>query len=243
MLRIALCDDETAHLAQHRTMLENYLQGQHITARVQCFSDSAALLHTVTEEGVFDLYLLDIVMPRMSGIDLGLALRQRDPEGVIIYLSSSAEFAIDGYQARAFQYLLKPITQDRLAQVLEQALQQMNHRGRSVQVKTRSGLMRLACSQLLYAELRDRHVCYHLQQGQVLHSLSIAGSFKDAVAELLAEPGFLRCGSSFVVNLEHIQMVHKTGAVFSDGSQLLLPKTACATLRSAWSDYWLERGN
>ena len=76
----------------------------------------------MTEGAQFDLYVLDVVMPDMSGIDLGMKLRELGQYGAIVYLSVSPEYAVESYAVRAFYYLMKPVDSTQLYHVLDQAL-------------------------------------------------------------------------------------------------------------------------
>lgn len=244
MLRIAICDDDRKELSQLQGLLAHYSPAVTASVRLSEFSSPKELLNFVMENGAFDIYILDVLMPEMNGIELGLELRKTDKTGLIIYLTSSPDFALESYRPRAFYYLLKPVNSKQFFQVLDEAIRtQAKLQDSGIQVKTRDGIVRLSFDNILYAELRDRHVRYYLTDGAVVDGMTIPGSFKDAVTPLLQEQEFRLCGSSFVVNLHHIKMVDKSGARFSDERYLTLPKSACAALRSSWSDYWLEEGH
>ena len=244
MLHIALCDDEAEQLQITRQMLEDFLSEYRLAARVREFASGPEMLNAVAENGPFDLYILDIVMPEMSGIYLGLELRKTDHDGVILYLTTSPDFALESYQARAFFYLLKPVTQETLFPILNEAVCTLNKRQEDgIQVKTHDGIMRILFDSILYAELKNRSARYYLRDGSYVDSMTATSSFRDMMAPLLQDPRFLLCGASFLVNLHYIKMVDKFGAVLSDGRKLNLPTTACTALRGAWSDYWLEGGH
>lgn len=242
MLRIALCDDNADHRTHIAGLLDEYLSQQVDTpARTTVFSSAAELLAAVKSAGSFDLYLLDVVMPEMSGIDLGLRLREMGDEGLIVYLTTSAEYAVDSYQARAFHYLLKPLDQDSLFPVLEQATETLRRqRTETILVKTPEALLRLPLHEILYAELYNRAIRYHLTGERTVDTVSLRGSFHTAVASLVEHPAFVLCGASFAVNLDHVRAVRKNGAVLKNGRELLLPAKACTTLKTAWLTYWLE---
>lgn len=243
MLRIALCDDESKERQITGQLLEEYMAQHHLAARIREFASGQALLNAVEETGPFDLYILDIVMPGMNGIELGLALRKTDREGTVFYVTSSLDFALESYQVRAFYYLLKPVEKKELFSLLDEAMETMQkRREKSIQVKSHGGTVRLLFDSVLYAELMGRAVRYHLRDGSCVDSMTLTGSFREAVSPLLEDPRFLLCGASFVVNLYYVTMVDKNGVVLADGSSLGLPKAACTALRTAWSDYWLEGG-
>ena len=83
MFHIALCDDEAAQRQLTHKLLDRYFSDQGAAVKIWEFSDGQSLLNAMLDE-TFDLYLLDIVMPEVDGINLGLALRKSDENGVII---------------------------------------------------------------------------------------------------------------------------------------------------------------
>ena len=77
MLKIAACDDESAQLEQMERMLQDYFRARPaLPGRISVFSDSRTLLSRVREQGGFDLYILDIIMPGLDGIQTGMELRK-----------------------------------------------------------------------------------------------------------------------------------------------------------------------
>ena len=239
MLRIAVCDDDERQRAEIHGLLERYFASRGIAARVWSFSGPNTLLCAVEDDGVFDLYLLDVLMPGMDGISLGLALRKYDKNGLIVYLTTTRDFAVESYEVQAFYYLIKPVARDTLVPVLDKCLPVLQNRVADViHVKTRRGTAHILLDDIYYAELTKRIIRYVCRTGTV-ESLYIRIPFSEAVAALLRNRYFFLCGSSFAVNLYHIAMADKTGVVFSSGERLELPKAACSSLRAAWSDYWM----
>ena len=126
MLRIALCDDEENQLNQAAAMLNAYLISRpDLSGQVELFHGGSSLLARMEEVGGFDLYVLDILMPELSGIDTGRRLRALGDGGDIIYLTSSNDFAADSYDVHAFFYLLKPVNEGKLFQVLDAAVENL----------------------------------------------------------------------------------------------------------------------
>ena len=112
MLHIALVDDDARELERTGTLVERW---QDAPSRFAAFSSARALLAAMDAGADFDLYLLDVVMPEMDGIELGRAIRERDKDGAIIFLTTSPDFALDSYEVWPLQYLLKPVDAARLA--------------------------------------------------------------------------------------------------------------------------------
>lgn len=238
MLYIAVCDDEIQQLRYIYGLLEEYMSSRNLPLRIKEFSSGKELMDSVNNGTEFDMFLLDIVMPEMNGIELGMRLRLSDRSGEIIYLTASPDYAVESYQTRAFFYLLKPIQKEQLFLVLDEAVKSRNKKiEQSFKLKTREGTRLIMYDDLLYAELNNRSIRYYLQDGSFWDSMTMTRSFKDAVSGLLEDERFFLCGASFLVNLYHVRMVDKKGARLTNGKYLELPKTACGSLRTAWFDY------
>ena len=72
--------------------------------------------------GGYDIYILDVIMPQLNGIELGMNLREEGFDGKIIYLTSSQEYSLDAFRVRAFDYLIKPITKDAFHKTVAEAI-------------------------------------------------------------------------------------------------------------------------
>lgn len=242
MLKAALCDDEEKQRAEVSQLLRSYAAHRpELAIQLSVFSSAYALLEQVEEEGPFDLYLLDIVMPGLSGIDLGMRLRELDSSGAIIYLTVSPEFAVDSYAARAFYYLVKPTSPDRLFPVLDSAAAELERRKAAcVTIKTKDGLRRVRLDDILYAELSGRIVRYHLAGGERLDSVTVRGAFPEEIAPLLADPRFFQCGASFAANLFYVTSVEKNCFQMDGGKRVPLSRTLSVQARKRWNDYWLN---
>lgn len=241
MLSIALCDDEADELAGLRKMLAGYLSARGIKAYIAEYVKPDDLLSDIDAGKPFDLYLLDIIMEQMDGIALAKQIRKTDKSGVIIYLTSSEEFALAGYEVRAFHYLLKPVDARKLYAVLDDAITLVSKRTDGVHVRTKNGTVRLLFDEICYVEHAARCARYVCKE-RIVDSLKLTGAFKDSVAPLLSDRRFILCGVSLVVNLRCIRSVEASGCTLMDGQKIYPPSNTIASLTEAWSNYWLERG-
>lgn len=244
VLRIALCDDEEKQLRDTAALLEAYLSARSgCHGQVETFPGAAALLERTEDMGGFDLYILDILMPELSGIDAGRRLRQLGDGGEIIYLTNSNDFAADSYEVRAFFYLLKPVEAGKLFQVLDAAVEKLKQRrSEGVLVRTGAGPRRILFERIRYVERVGRCMRYYCTDGTV-DSQSIRSSFKEAAAPLLDDRRFYLCGASFVVNFQHVTGVSGQTALLNNGQTVSLPRAVAADFKRAWGIYWLGKEN
>lgn len=242
MIKLAVCDDEAEQREAIGNLLREYAASRPSPAiKISIFSSGQDLLAAAEECGGFDLYVLDIVMPGLSGIELGVRLRELYADGTIIYLTISPEYAVDSYAARAFYYLMKPAEPDKLFPVLDQAVAALEKkRAACVAVRTKNGLERVRLDEIVYAELTGRTVRYHLADGSSLDSLTVRSPFQEEAAPLLADQRFFLCGASFAVNLFYVTAVEKGFLRMDGGARVPLARGLAAQAKRRWSDYWLN---
>ncbi len=171
---------------------------------------------------------------------MGRRLRARGDGGEIVYLTSSNDFAADSYDVRAFFYLLKPVEEKKLFQVIDGAVEMLNRRRNSaILVNTADGPRRILLERIRYVERVGRRIRYPLYRwrcGFSDHSNSLS---RGAVASLLTDRRFSLCGASFVLNFQHVAGVNGQIALLDDGQSLALPRAAATDFKIAWGNYWL----
>jgi DNA-binding LytR/AlgR family response regulator len=108
-LRIAVCDDDPLELQKIKGYVDAYppIKKEDGGIVVGTFCSGSELLADIRAGGGYDLLILDIVMPGLSGIDLAARIREQDNACRIVFLTSSADFALDSYKVKAYYYLLK----------------------------------------------------------------------------------------------------------------------------------------
>ena len=238
MLRIAVCDDNELQREMLLETLDTYLEQRGLTISPEAFSDGNALLACVRESGPFDLYILDLIMPGMNGMEVASTLRMLHDDGIIIFLTSTVDYALASYDVNAFHYLLKPLDSQKLYSVLDRALDQLDKaEEQAILVRTREGETRILLKDLQYVDLNNRALHYHLLRGGDVDGLVIRVSFREAVAPILRDKRFVLCGLSMVVNLTCIDQMDCDSVLMNDGTLLYPSKNACTALRREWTAY------
>ena len=236
MIKIAICDDECKFLDSAEEMLKQYLSDNGISAQADLFRIPMELIDAI-EKGIrYDIYLLDIYMPGISGMSIATELRSRGVKSPIIFLTSSTDHALEAFGVDATHYLLKPYTKTNFYVGMDKAMQSItSHRDDSIVLKVDNEYRSISVSNILYCEAEDKYQRLYLKNGERL-LVRITGT--ELYKQLSAFDCFYRCGRAHIVNLNHIRKVGQDGAAFKDGVQLLLPRSVLAGLRKAFFDYF-----
>lgn len=238
MIRIAVCDDNALQRELMRDMLEMYIESSPYDFRVEAFASAEDLLEFVRKEHAFDIYLLDLIMPGINGMEAAATLRMMKDDGKIIFLTATLEYAVASYDVNAFYYMLKPVDKDKFFKVLSNAVDIILNSEEIVTVKSKGNIeTRIKPSNLMYIELSNRVPRYCLADGRIIEGIMLRSSFKESLGSLLNDSRFAMCGVSLVVNLRYVDAVDSDSILLRDGTQLLPPKSAYTAFRKVWKSY------
>ena len=222
---IAVCDDQAEELSALTGLLEQWQAERRIPLRCRAFRSAGDMLDAAQHER-FTLYLLDVMMPGIDGMEAAREIRTFDAAAEIVFLTSSPGFAYESYGVRAMEYLLKPISGKLLFPVLDKLSLREQRPQDGLTLKAGATLVRVPFSQLAYVEVSGKHLYFNLTDGQVRE---VVGSLKDYEPLLLARPEFMRIHRSYIVNMLQIDELSPAGVHTFSGislpvSRLLYPQ-------------------
>ncbi|MDD3404446.1 MAG: LytTR family DNA-binding domain-containing protein [Hespellia sp.] len=200
MLRIAVCDDEKEYLEKIEASILNWMEGGDLPVRIYCFENGDDLLSALN--GItFDIIFLDIVMPLLDGMDTAREIRNKDQNVKIIFLTSSPEFALDSYEVKAYNYLLKPISDLKLSAILDECSLASSQEPKNITLKTALGYQKLYFQNIEYIEAQNKKVLIFLRDNSILEVSQPLRSFED---QLTRNNGFCKCHRSYLVYLPNV---------------------------------------
>ncbi len=208
-LKIAVCDDVLAD----RQQLISLIKAEASYCQCIAYKSGEMLLWDFENGTRFDILFLDIFMEGMSGIEVAKRIRMTDPNALLIFVSSSNDFYRESYDLYAFNYLIKPLTEDKFTAVLRRAI---SHLGKDMDQVIRfsfnNTLNTVRYSQILYLTSDKHIVIFHLTSGKTLKSY---GKIDDFVTQLPTEV-FLRCHQSYIINLKHVTGMSNREFIFGE---------------------------
>lgn len=173
-MKIVVCDDSTEDLAEIGELLEKYKESNAgAKFEVVQFTDSSALYEKIQEGRLGDIYILDMIMSDKTGIDIGSLIRNTDERSVIIYITSSDDYALEAYGVRAVRYLLKPVREELFFEALDYAVSDAAKviKDAEYEVKTKEGIVSVPYSRIEYIENYSRILNVWLTDGKTIQSI------------------------------------------------------------------------
>ena len=113
MISIATCEDEKEIQDTIEDYLNNILKNTNIEYEIQKYNSGESLLESNLKD--IDILLLDIQMKTINGMDTARKIREFDQNLEIIFMTSFVEFMQEGYEVKAYRYILKPINERKIS--------------------------------------------------------------------------------------------------------------------------------
>ena len=242
MIRIAILDDDPIQQQLIEGMVEDFFDTNiNSLYQIKVFTEANKLINYIYENGSFDIYLLDVVMPEINGIEVGKKLRNMGENGIIVYLSLERNYALDAFSVHAYHYLVKPIDKKSFFELMKDLYEQTKiNNANHIFVKTKESIEKIDLDDITYIELIKRHIHYNLTDNKTIVSTTIHNTFENALQDILKDNRFMMCGASYVINLHQISSIRDIQIILKDGTNIKPPKKYLSKIKSQWLEYWLR---
>lgn len=238
-MRIAYCEDEPAQAALVRAMILQWAESRRITAEVILYESAEEFLFK-NETFPYDVVFLDIAMRQMNGVELARAIRQKDKNLPIAFLTADRTFAIEGYEVHAVRYLLKPVTAEKLGSLLDELLETAEADAQDtdcITVGEKGAVRKISESSICYIEVLGHYTQLHLQDSSAVR---VKESLASVAAMLHQKELFVKCHRSFVVNLRYVEKISRAACALSDGTVLPVSRNSYQELNERFIQYYRE---
>lgn len=238
-MKIVICDDNIEDLAMIKNLLVKYKRlGLKAEFEVEKFSDAVKLFDKIQRREMADIYILDMIMSEKTGIDIGNQIRKAGSDNIIIYITSSEDFAMEAYGVHAVRYLLKPVREEKFFEAMDYALSYMGRKIEPVYLlKTKDGLMPIPYSRIEYIENASRHLEVSFISGEKVKSIFIRKSFDEEIREILDNKNFIQIHKSFVVNLGYVRRLTMDDVVMENGRNIPISRTRASEVKKEYLLY------
>jgi DNA-binding LytR/AlgR family response regulator len=238
LLQIAICDDNIVELANMAMLLSQYRTEKHLNCEYAVFPNGFDLVSALEKGKRFDIYCLDIIMPGFTGIEVSKEIRRFDKNAPILFFTSSTEFALESYSVKAINYVLKPISKDKLFITFDEVLEQIKvEDDNAIIVKSIEGIQKILISNLVFAEVIGRSVLYHMLSGKVIECME---SFSVVCDNLLKYACFIKPHRSFIVNMQYVDTIENNQMTLQTLSTIPIAQGKAKEIKQRYLSYQME---
>lgn len=225
-MKIAICDDEKVFV---KRISEYLLQQPDCT--VDCFYSPLDLLEKYRLGERYDVIFLDVVMDDFDGISAARQLRNYDRHAILVYLTAYSEYAVDGYEVKAFRYLLKPISKQDVLRVMDEIRRELCN-SKKILLKTAECELLLTLDSILYLEANDKDTTVYCDNDSVTLRKSL-----NSLTTLFPDSLFFRIHRKYLVNLTHVREFDDTRLTLDCGATLPISRRQSRSFHDAMTSY------
>ncbi len=201
MLHIACVEDSPEEFAVLSQAIEQYGKEADLEFKITHFSNAERFLESF--ECQFDIIFLDIALPEMSGMELAGSIRKRDEQVPIIFVTSLAQFAVNGYEVGAFDFIVKPVVYGDFAFKMKRLLKRMATSPiAKIIISSSSQRIVLPSNEIYYVEIIGHTIIYHTAKG----NFETYDTMRNVESRLEGH-NFAKCNACYLVNLAFVEGV------------------------------------
>ncbi len=232
-MRIAICDDEKAQRELIEKLLIKWAQEQNKSVTVEPFISGESLAFTWEEDKTFDLLILDIEMGACNGMELAKQIRRTDEKIPILFITGYDSYMAQGYEVEALHYLLKPVREEKLYEVLDR-LQRRQTPEEKICLQGEDGQLSLPLSKIWYVEASGHRCVIHSDEKEWL----LRQSFSEVEKLLTGYRQYVRCHRSYLVNLQKVSIILKAELVLDNEQKLPMSRQSVKAVNQAFLNHY-----
>lgn len=232
-MKIAICDDEDVQVKFLSMLIQKWADKNKKSVSIKAFNSADAFKFSWIEDKSFDVLLLDIEMPGQNGMELAKAIRKKDENLIIIFITGYSDYIDEGYDVSALHYLIKPVKEEKLFVCLDKANNMIKKENKTILVECGGENIRILQDDISYIEA-------------FAHSVVISTSNKryeinESIGKLesrLDSKIFIRPHRSFIVGLKYVQKISKNEMMLDGGEKIPLSRRRYKDASRAFIDYY-----
>ena len=233
MFTIYILDDERMDLEKERRITEDYFRRKGLECRVEAYQDARWLLGDIAAQK-YDMYILDVEMPQLSGLEVAREIRKYYPDPVIIFVTNFVDYAVEAYEVNTYRYIPKEILQEKLTEAYEALLPQILEQEKKYYIiEKKADVEKINYEDLFYLKKDGRYTVLVHRHGES----RVRKSMADVMHEL-DSPEFIVINKGYVANIRHIMNLKDHLILMRDGTKLPVGAPRLGQVKQEIVEYW-----
>ncbi|RDY22836.1 DNA-binding response regulator [Romboutsia maritimum] len=204
MLKVVICEDDFVFRDTLNEYLEVILKEITNQFEIITFNCGEDLVENYPED--VDIFFLDIEMNKLTGMDVARKIREVDDNSEIIFTTGVINYVQDGYEVRAYRYLLKPIQFELLKEHVNSCIKDIIKRNENnIVIQNKGCIYKLRIDEITFVEVINKDIIIHT----INQSYNTKTNMKIIEKELI-KYNFYRCHNSFLVNMKYVEYIKQS---------------------------------
>ena len=236
-MKIAIIDDNPQEFELYNDSIQKWMQLHSLLSPTDFFTSGEDFLKDF-KPGKYSLLFMDIYMGELNGIETARKVRELDVNCLIIFLTASLEHTWDAFPIHPFDYLIKGCPQEKIFQVLDEAMRTLPQAETYIEVPVGRQQVRISCSELMYAVADDHHTLITTCNSS--QPLRCHIFFSGLLKELPEDPRFLQCNRGILLNQDYITGLQKDSFLMEDRKLFPIRRSNIGKIKQQFYDYQFD---
>lgn len=237
-MNIAICDDDINIINTLEELVASCFNDDATRHNCEEFSNAESLMRRIEKEpNFFQIYILDIRMAKMNGLEAAAEIRKNDIDSEIIFVTSHGEKMQEAFDVQAFHYLIKPLDIDKTRQVILRCIHRIEEKQSVFSFQSRQTPYSLYYSQIEYFESDVRKIIINLTDDTTRTFYDRL----DLLEQNLPLTQFARIHKSYIVNMDQVETMTKNGVWMHSGKVLPVSRKYHQHFNELYRNYLLRR--
>ncbi len=236
-MQIAIVDDEPEAIRSLKDPLLRIAAGKGLVLGVREYLSGREFLDAFSA-GTFDIVFLDIYIDELSGLDLARDIRRADNGCMIVFVTTSRENMPEAFRFHAFDYIVKPISEERLATLFSEALAVLPTMNRYMTFSVNRQDVNLLFSDCVSAASSGHYLLIRAKNGEEYRTRMTLKEFTDMIGD---DERFLSINKGIFVNMDHIQSITQRTCVMANGQHFPIKIRESQQIERTWQNYCFDQ--
>lgn len=235
MIKIAVLDDRKEDIDTISTITIESMHEMGIRYELKTYGRAKDLLYDVEDGVIFDIFLLDVEMEEMTGIEVARRIRKTNFEAVIIYITNYVDYAIDAYEVNAYRYIPKKLLKEKLPEAYHVLSEIMEKKWQeSFVIEKNHQLERIPYNEIYYLKKDGKNTLIFHKNG----TAKVRMSLSELTKTISSTQDFLMVDKSYAVNIWHVMSLKNQQVLLRDGSMLPVSGPRLKQVKAELMRYW-----
>lgn len=237
--RIGICDDEISTCSYMEMAIHNYMQWHGYKGDIYVWDSAATFIDELTNKIDLDLLFLDIKMPEINGVDVGMYIREQiDDSGMkIVYMSSATDYALQLFKVHPYDFLVKPFNDKVIFDILDKLIEADEKNANMFMFRKRGDKVSVRFSDIIYFQSDKKHIKIIMTNER---EEAYIGKLSDEICKIPCF--FASIGKSYIINLNHLYECHAENVIMDNGHILGISKMYRDTFGKSMAQFRIYGG-